>query len=277
MIFPLDGPNAWANSQVYGHGGHLGPDDGRECDEQNYSGPWRDTWCEHRDRRYTDVTCPLGRGHTGVDIRPATCDDKQYSVLAAEAGTVVYIGDYSVMLRSESGAITYQYLHMSHDLTLHQEVTKGEQIGLASNVFGDTRTTIHLHFGMKRNDFSDAPPLWVSPYAALVSAYQRKLPGGSRVVAGELTSQNPKFVSGWAVTPSHRHEPLRVSIHVDGGLQPYADVTASSIVGAKCIDMNPCPYGFVFVIPPDLDWEWMQFYAWIDGTPVLLDGGQINR
>src|SRR5438045_882340 len=41
MRFPVGDPNAYANSQVYGHGGSNGPGGG-QCDAANYAYPWQD-------------------------------------------------------------------------------------------------------------------------------------------------------------------------------------------------------------------------------------------
>ena len=95
MRFPLEAAPAWLNSQVHGRGGFLGPG-GRQCDAENYSYPWRDNFCEAR--RFRVPLCPAGTGHQGQDIRPATCDDDRHWAVAAETGTIVRIGSFSVTL-----------------------------------------------------------------------------------------------------------------------------------------------------------------------------------
>ena len=66
MRFPIEKPNAYANSQVYRRGG--GDQGGDQCKAANYSYPWSDNFCEIRDR--TTPLCPAGKGHQGQDIRP---------------------------------------------------------------------------------------------------------------------------------------------------------------------------------------------------------------
>ena len=91
---------AYANSQVYGNGGYLGPD-GSQCDEVNYSYPWWDNFCETR--RWNMPCCLGGKGHQGQDIRPTTCENGKHWTAAAEKGTITSIGTYTVYLRGESG------------------------------------------------------------------------------------------------------------------------------------------------------------------------------
>ena len=105
-----------------------------------------------------------------------------YWAVAAEAGQITNIGSYTVTLTGASG-IRYRYLHMKMNalaVTLGKTVARGERLGLVSNDFGDTTTTIHLHFEIKTtvhltngtNQIHFAPP-----YPALVDAYQRLLAG----------------------------------------------------------------------------------------------------
>src|SRR5690606_9164689 len=91
MRFPVQAPKAFANSQVYGHGGLNGPG-GVQCDGANYSYPWHDNFCESR--TYTTVLCPSGTGHQGQDIRPNSCSPATYVAVAAEDGTIGAISSY---------------------------------------------------------------------------------------------------------------------------------------------------------------------------------------
>ena len=70
MRYPIEDYPSYANSQVYMHGGYLGPGGG-QCDAPNYSYPWRDNYCESRS--WDMPLCPAGQGHQGQDIRPGTC------------------------------------------------------------------------------------------------------------------------------------------------------------------------------------------------------------
>lgn len=187
ITFPAEGP-VFLNSQVYGHGGSqaavngLGPD---QCDNENYSYPWRDNFCEKRGR--DQYFCAQG-GHTGVDIRPATCQKELHWAVAPEAGEIYYIGSYSVRLMAEDGT-WWQLLHLDMEnlaVAEGQMVVPGQRIGQFSNIFFDSGgaavpTTIHMHLDMKEayaptngdDPFIDR----VNPYMTLVAAYQRKLRG----------------------------------------------------------------------------------------------------
>ena len=145
MRFPLEAGQAYANSQVYGHGGYLGPGGG-QCDAANYAYAWRDNFCETRS--YSAPLCPSGTGHQGQDIRPATCQDAVHWAVAADDGVITSVGSYSVRLMSETG-VRYTYLHLEREslqVTPGDTVGKGERLGFVSNEFGGTPTTIHLHF-----------------------------------------------------------------------------------------------------------------------------------
>ncbi len=176
--FPLDQPNGYANSQVYGHGGENGPGGG-QCDADNYSYPWHDNFCEAR--AYTTPLCPSGTGHQGQDIRPDSCVKAHYVAVAAEAGVISQIGTYTVYLSGDSGR-TYLYLHMQMDqlkVQVGDRVARGQPLGLVSNNFGATATTIHLHFEIKEPVTLNGATVVtrVPPYSSLVDAYQALLAG----------------------------------------------------------------------------------------------------
>jgi len=178
MRFPMEKAPAWANSQVYGAGGSNGPAGG-QCDTRNYSYPWRDNFCETRG--YANMFCGNGKGHQGQDIRPATCKKAEHVVVAAETGTITGIGTYTVFLTAKSGRL-FRYLHMDmkkvrQNLHVGQEVARGQPIGVVSNDFGATATTIHLHLEIKAPVTRDGKTVFtfVPPYPSLVLAYQRLL------------------------------------------------------------------------------------------------------
>jgi murein DD-endopeptidase MepM/ murein hydrolase activator NlpD len=58
-------------------------------------------------------------------------------------------------------------------------VARGQPIGLVSNNFGSTPTTIHLHFEIKEAVSFNGSTVttWVPPYSSVVDAYQRLLAG----------------------------------------------------------------------------------------------------
>ena len=178
MRFPIEAGQAYANSQVYNYGGYLGPTGG-QCNGANYAYAWRDNFCETRG--YGTPMCPSGNGHQGQDIRPATCTDGVHQALAVADGTITSIGSYSVRLMSDDG-IRYTYLHLdkpSLEVAAGDHVTRGQAIGFVSNEFGDTSTTIHLHFEIRMavDTGTGIRNTNVPPYLALVDSYERLLEG----------------------------------------------------------------------------------------------------
>jgi murein DD-endopeptidase MepM/ murein hydrolase activator NlpD len=185
MCFPFE-EAGYANSQVYGPGGSMGPAGTSQCDTVAYSLPWRDNFCESRG--YASPLCANGKGHQGQDIRPATCKKAIHWVVAAEAGVITDIGSYTVTLTaSASPHLVYRYLHMQMDqLSVHEGsvVAKGGRLGKSSNNFGGTATTIHTHFEIRAGvagTSTDGKPVvvhtFLPPYLSLVEAYRRKLNG----------------------------------------------------------------------------------------------------
>jgi murein DD-endopeptidase MepM/ murein hydrolase activator NlpD len=187
IVFPTEGP-AHLNSQVYMHGGSqaaLNGKTGNQCNSENYNYPWRDNFCEKRGRN--QYFCAQG-GHTGVDIRPATCQKSVHWVIAPEAGEIYDIGSFGVRMMADDGT-WYQFLHLdmtSLAVTAGQDVVRGQRIGKMSNTFFDSGgnpvpTTIHLHLDMKESyaPTNGDPPFIdrVNPYMTLVKAYERKLAG----------------------------------------------------------------------------------------------------
>lgn len=182
MRFPLEAAPAYPNSQVYAAGGSNPPpgSSGGQCALSNYSYPWRDNYCETR--TWTMPLCAEGTGHQGQDIRPATCQKSVHWTVAAENGQITAIGSYSVTLLGASGTI-HRYLHMDMGhlaVTLGQTVTRGQRIGLVSNDFAGTPTTIHLHYDMRQAitlSTGEAITAYVPPYTSLVEGYERLLRG----------------------------------------------------------------------------------------------------
>jgi murein DD-endopeptidase MepM/ murein hydrolase activator NlpD len=178
MRFPIQAAKAFANSQVNGHGGMGGPGGG-QCDSANYVYPWHDNFCETRG--YTTVLCPTGKGHQGQDIRPNSCKAATYTAVAAEPGTITQISSYIVYLTADSGR-RYDYLHLQmNQLKVHvgQHVARGQALGLVSNNFGSTPTTIHLHLEIKQAVTHNGTSVvtFIPLYSSLVDAYQRMLAG----------------------------------------------------------------------------------------------------
>lgn len=172
MRFPIESGPAYANSQVWGHGGNSGPKGSGQCDAENYSYPWRDNYCESRS--WAMPLCPSGTGHQGQDIRAATCEKDVHWVVAASDGTVTNIGSYSVYVTASDGT-RFDYLHMS-EVTVKEgdDVKRGQRLGKVSNQFGGTPTTVHLHFNIRQN-VAGVGFVFVPPYASLVDSYKELL------------------------------------------------------------------------------------------------------
>ncbi|MGB0591989.1 MAG: peptidoglycan DD-metalloendopeptidase family protein [Myxococcota bacterium] len=206
MQFPLETAPAYANSQVYGHGGYHGPGGG-QCDTENYSYPWWDNYCEPRS--WSMPLCPSGTGHQGQDIRPSTCDNDTHWAVAAEAGTITNIGSYSVYLTTPAG-VRHRYLHMkpsSLQVSYGDWVNKGDRLGRVSNTFFDSSgnpvpTTIHLHYDIRMNVQSVGGNAYVSPYLSLVESYEALLGAEAEPCSvvpsegGDLDDSGPCF-SRW--------------------------------------------------------------------------------
>jgi len=168
MRFPIEKAPAFANSQVYRAGGYLGPGGG-QCASSNYSYPWRDNYCETRS--HAMPLCPSGKGHQGQDIRPSTCVKDVHWTVAAEDGIITNIGSYSVWFVGDSG-IRHRHLHLDMGnlaVSRGQRVTRGQRIGLVSNSFNGTPTTIHLHYDMKLGG------RYIPTYMSLVKSYEALL------------------------------------------------------------------------------------------------------
>ncbi len=167
--FPMESGPAYANSQVWGHGGNSGPKGSNQCDEENFSYPWHDNYCEERD--WSMPLCPAGNGHQGQDIRAATCEKDKHWVVAATDGTITNVGSYSVYLTAPDGT-RFDYLHMSNVAVKEgDEVKRGQRLGNVSNQFGGSPTTVHLHFNIKQN-VAGIGYVFVPTYMTLVESYK---------------------------------------------------------------------------------------------------------
>lgn len=167
--FPIETGPAYANSQVWGNGGGSGPDNTSQCDQENFSYPWRDNYCETRS--WTMPLCPGDVGHQGQDIRAATCKKGVHWAVAVADGTITSIGSYSVYLTTPDGT-RFDYLHMQDvEVSVGQKVKRGDHMGKVSNQFGGESTTVHLHFNIRQN-VAGLGMVYVPPYLSLVAAYE---------------------------------------------------------------------------------------------------------
>jgi murein DD-endopeptidase MepM/ murein hydrolase activator NlpD len=193
MRFPIEQGPAYPNSQVYGHGGYLGPGGG-QCDPENFSYPWWDNYCEPRD--WDMPLCPSGTGHQGQDIRASTCADETHWAVAAEAGTITSIGSFSVTLVSDGGT-QHRYLHMKMTrlaVSRGQRVAKGDRMGLVSDDFGGTSTTRHLHYDLNQN-VNGVGAAYVPTYMSLVRSYEELI--------GQEAEPCPQLPAGGGVKDNH--------------------------------------------------------------------------
>jgi MYXO-CTERM domain-containing protein len=168
--FPIESGPAFANSQVWGHGGNNGP--GGQCDKENFSYPWHDNYCETRD--WTMPLCPGGVGHQGQDVRAASCKAGVHPTVAVADGTITSIGSYSVYLTTADGT-RFDYLHMQDVVVKEgQKVKRGDPMGKVSNQFAGSATTVHLHFNIRQN-VAGVGTVFVPPYLSLMTAYHTLL------------------------------------------------------------------------------------------------------
>lgn len=165
--FPIESGPAFANSQVWGHGGNEGT--GGQCDKENFSYPWHDNYCETRD--WDMPMCPGGHGHQGQDIRAASCKPGVHPTVAVADGTITSVGSYSVYLTTADGT-RFDYLHMQ-DVAVKegQQVKRGDPMGKVSNQFGGSATTVHLHFNIRQN-VAGVGSVYVPGYLSLVKSYE---------------------------------------------------------------------------------------------------------
>jgi murein DD-endopeptidase MepM/ murein hydrolase activator NlpD len=180
-----------------------------ESAADNYSYPWRDNFCEHRN--YYVGQCPAGLGHQGQDIRPATCKQRiqganrcepyLHDVVAARDGAVLRAPKQEALylvVNAPNERIRFRYLHMqpkqfdAEGLVSGRLVHEGEVIGKVGNFFKRERaTTYHLHFDVQ------VPTrygwVFVNPYMTLVASYERLIRGrGQEIKQQEIRQPEVK-------------------------------------------------------------------------------------
>ena len=155
----------------------------------NYSYPWRDNFCEHRN--FDVGQCPSGQGHQGQDIRPSNCaqinqgadrcEPYRHEIVAVHDGTILRAPKQEAVFLFINTADTHmrvRYMHMSpkrldaDGVLSGRTVQAGERIGLVANYNEYERgTTNHLHFDMQ------VPTrigwVFVNPYMTLVASYEQ--------------------------------------------------------------------------------------------------------
>jgi len=252
MRYPIQDAPSYPNSQVWGVGGSEGPG-GSQCDVANYSYPWRDNYCETRS--WDMPLCPSGVGHQGQDMRAATCDALVHPIVASAAGTVTNIGSYSVYVTADDGT-RFDYLHGGAIAVGSGEtLARGDMIGMVSNEFGGTATTVHLHFNL-RQDVAGVGQVYVSPYMSLVAAYEELTGLGSEPPSGPVDAVDCESIRGWAQDPDAPEAPVEVQVWFGGpsddpqatGITVLADVPRDDL----CEPLGSCDHGFEIGIPRSL-------------------------
>lgn len=252
MRYPIQDAPSYPNSQVWGVGGSEGPG-GSQCDAANFSYPWRDNYCETRS--WDMPLCPAGVGHQGQDIRAATCDANVYPIVSSQAGTVTNIGSYSVYVTADDGT-RFDYLHGGGISVSNGEgLARGDMIGLVSNEFGGTPTTVHLHFNI-RQDVAGVGQVYVSPYMSLVAAYEELTGLGSEPPSGPVDAIDCESIRGWAQDPDAPEAAVEVQVWFGGpsddpnatGITVVADVPRDDL----CMPLGSCNHGFEVGIPRSL-------------------------
>ncbi len=276
MRFPIENAPAYANSQVYNPGGYLGPGGG-QCDDFNFSYPWRDNYCEKRS--WDMPLCPAGTGHQGQDIRASSCEKDKHWAVATTDGTITHIGSYSVYLTADDGT-RYDFLHMAAvQVEVGQEVTRGQHLGKVSNSFGGTPTTIHLHFNLRQN-VEGIGEVYVPPYTSLLQAYASLV---DTAPSGSLETVDCDMLVGWAFDSDLAAEAVDVNLGFAVG-----DETVTHAIAAElnrddlCDSLGSCEHGFEVgsplslfdglehVVSADVDYEALATTIELGGSPQTM-------
>jgi len=168
----------------------------------NYSYPWRDNFCEHRN--YFVGQCPGGEGHQGQDIRPSSCalfnegadrcQPYQHDVVAAHDGFILRARKQEAVylfINTPDTHVRLRYMHMNPNqldadgILNGKLVHAGDQIGKVGNYNNRERgTTYHLHFDMQVP--TKVGWVFVNPYMTLVAAYERLISArGTEIKEGD--------------------------------------------------------------------------------------------
>jgi murein DD-endopeptidase MepM/ murein hydrolase activator NlpD len=107
--------------------------------------------------------------HTGVDLNLPNQADSGAPVYACADGTVVAVGPYAgwllivvVQHQLEDGTNVWsRYAHLANlQVTLHQPVLRGQQLGVIGDYGTPGKADDHLHFDIARIDLGQAPTDW---------------------------------------------------------------------------------------------------------------------
>ena len=144
-------------------------------------------------------------------MRAASAEKLKYWDVAVTDGTITSIGSYSVYLTAANGT-RFDYLHMGNlQVKVGDKVKRGQRIGMVSNEFGGTATTIHTHFNIRQN-VAGVGSVYVPPYMSLVTAYTALIAPATPEPKPEAGPDGPSGADG-AVTPppapTTRRDPIR--------------------------------------------------------------------
>jgi hypothetical protein len=186
IVFPLrlaPDQQPHMNSQIWGHGGGgwdgKGEAGGSECDPVNYDAfQQRDTYCEVRG--WEMPMCPGGTGHQGQDIRPPSCKNNTWDVVAVVDGIITQVTPNTTVQLKGGDGTDYFYLHMhpqSIVVKVGQAVKQGDVLGRVSKYLDadPNGTTMHLHFQARQTIRVDGKILsvYVPGYTSLIAAYRK--------------------------------------------------------------------------------------------------------
>ena len=169
-----------------------------EDESKNYTYPWRDNFCEHRD--YYVGQCPMGLGHQGEDIRPSACVMRdpdsgrcipdEHNLVAVRDGMLMRNpGDEALYLIANAPGehIRFRYLHMNPQMLTAsgmvngRVVSQGEVLGAVDDYQNrQAGTSYHLHFN--EQVFTRDGWVFINPYMTLVAAYERLIGGRGHLV-----------------------------------------------------------------------------------------------
>lgn len=192
--FPLEKAPATVRSQSYARRDKV--------DLPTGGYPWRDNFCESRS--FNVGQCAGGFGHQGEDIRAVVCppghdagencDPKQQGLVAVRDATVIRgprQQALTLQVNSRTEHIRFRYMHMNpsamdaDNLLNGRILSEGEKVGVISNYLDHPNgTSRHLHFDVQV--FTRDGWIWVSPYATLISAYERLIRGRGREIGPEI-------------------------------------------------------------------------------------------
>jgi hypothetical protein len=216
-----------------------------ESAPENRAYPWRDNFCEHR--RFFVGQCPGGEGHQGQDIRPVTCKLRNEGadrcmpflddVVAVRDGMILRVPrreSLYLLVNAPGEHIRFRYLHLAPamldtgGMTSGRVVHEGEVIGKAGNFDRiPNGTSYHVHFEVQvpsRDGW-----VFVSPYATLITAYERLIGGRGREVPDPPPAAPPP-----APTVSGEPAPaIAATAPPASGLAPKADIKAAGKTEAK--------------------------------------------